>query len=354
MHFHYLNFIACDETCNNKIEHNGKCKCVHVSIRRSSLLECSIAVLDRPPTFFFLASIYPSMRTTGNAQQTTALRAERAQNPHAPTMAQRQAWGRQAPPAAPRPVQPPPTLPGQATLGSRAPAPPAGAAARVPHSVVPAASSERIVLYRDNRERAQYEDMAAMFALIICADRLESAWARRSAVETADYEREITAIINKYRTVKSAARSTVPDVGRFYAEYISAFGTEAELGKYRLIDSGRPGTDEAGLHGTTEQRRREQSKFASQCTQLFITLQDNIELKLRTVESILPDAESLMKSLDRLDALGTNCVFRQRLDEWVRKMNSMYASDELSDDDAAQFKLHLDLGYTEFYNALDS
>lgn len=71
----------------------------------------------------------------------------------------------------------------------------------------------------------------------------------------------------------------------------------------------------------------------------------------RAVNVLLPDLTSLMKTLARVPALGSNFEFAAKIRKWVEKLNAMPANDDLTEQDAAQLKLDLDTGYAEFESA---
>lgn len=201
---------------------------------------------------------------------------------------------------------------------------------------------EPIRLTDSSQEAKKFDDFADIYALIVATDRLEKVW-RRDAVTDAEYEKECYGLIQKFKAARTATMRTLPNIERFYAEYnINAHG-----GRSVLVDNGVPSTQ--GV-----QRPDVQGQIVDNihCIQFFISLIDNIELNQRTPESLLGWCVSLRRSLERIKRLEGNFPYLDKLKRWIDRLNSMGATEELSDADVGQFKLDLTTGYDEYLHIM--
>ena len=200
---------------------------------------------------------------------------------------------------------------------------------------------ERIRLSDNPSEAKKYDDFADTYALLVAADRLERVW-RRDAVTDQEYEEQCYGLIRKFQAVRSATQDSIPDIDGFYAEY----NMNAAGGKYRLVHSKVPLTQEVKKPDDEAQVRHN-----IHCIQWFIGLLDNIELNQRSPDSLLNLCISLQRSLGQVKGLAADFPFLEKLKRWTEKLNTMAPTEDLSDEDAAQFKLDLSTGYNEYLHA---
>lgn len=201
---------------------------------------------------------------------------------------------------------------------------------------------ESLKLFHDKREKEMYEDMSAVFSLLTATERLENIWARRGAISQDDYERQCEKLIQQYAVLRNSTEKAIPNIDLFIAEY----DCKASKARPRL-KAGVPATVLLSSGG----KPKDQGKFVMRCTTLFHYVGNCIEMNQRGVSFLLPDLISLMKTLNRITTLGQDFEFNEKIRWWVQKLNSMSATDELTEEDSSQLKLDLDKGFSEFESA---
>lgn len=86
--------------------------------------------------------------------------------------------------------------------------------------------------------------------------------------------------------------------------------------------------------------------------QLFITLMDKLRLEIRAMDDLHPELRDLVDTMNRLSILPSDFEGKQKVGEWLNTLNSMQASDELSESQARQFLFDLESSYAAFNKIL--
>jgi hypothetical protein len=219
-----------------------------------------------------------------------------------------------------------------------------GGMSRMPAGMSVPRSREGELVRFNTQEVSGHKTRAQIFSLIVVADRLEQAWVDNK-ISAEEYETRCVDLIAKFNAAKRAFPS---DIGRFAEEYRVSPKHGYTLGYSRLVVVGLPGTREKHVLTADDQKR--QAKHAGACTAGFITLLDAISLGQRTPEALLPVAQELHGNLGRIEGLQNDFAFRNLLGEWTRKMHAMNALAPMLEDDIAELKLQVELGYSAFHN----
>ena len=83
-------------------------------------------------------------------------------------------------------------------------------------------------------------------------------------------------------------------------------------------------------------------------TTSFMQPIDMLTLEIRSVDEILPAIRDVHSALNSMPKLPSDYQGVQKVGSWVTKMNSMAASDSLSEDDARQLKFDLESAMQSF------
>lgn len=113
----------------------------------------------------------------------------------------------------------------------------------------------------------------------------------------------------------------------------------------------RAGVPATLIHNTTN--RKKDSVCVAQTVQHFITLMDVLKLNMRAVDEIQPLLTDMMASLTQISGLPPDFEGRKEIERWVRTMNTMRASDELTDDQIRQLSYILERSYASFISFLN-
>ena len=233
----------------------------------------------------------------------------------------------QLPPGVKPPAGPPPP---QNYVGKQAPA----AAPQRPKVV----HTEEIKLFENTREREEHDNNAELYAIIVATEHLEKAFVR-GIVSDKDYSAACVKLIGQYRT----ALSLVKDSEEFIKTY--NLNVDCKAGMARLT-AGIPATSEHQTGGADD------AKTVAEIVQHFITSMDSIRLNMNTVDALLPCLTDLLDSLNRLQKLSPDFEGKVKIKAWITKLNTMKASDELSEDDTRQLLMELDSSYSAFHKTL--
>lgn len=136
----------------------------------------------------------------------------------------------------------------------------------------------------------------------------------------------------------------VQDVEHFIAHYRLDCPRAVE----RLVRIGVPATV---VHNTTT--KKTDSVSVAQTVQYFITVMDSLKLNVRAVDEIQPLLSELMASLTQVSGLPPSFDGRMKIEQWLRALNNMRASDELDEDQARQLSFELEQAYTSFMSFLN-
>lgn len=110
----------------------------------------------------------------------------------------------------------------------------------------------------------------------------------------------------------------------------------------------------AGIPATSEHQTgsADDTKTVAEIVQHFITSMDSIRLNMKTVDALLPCLTDLLDSLNRLQKLSPDFEGKVKIKAWITRLNTMKASDELSEDDTRQLLMELDSSYSAFHKTL--
>lgn len=94
------------------------------------------------------------------------------------------------------------------------------------------------------------------------------------------------------------------------------------------------------------------SKSIAEIVSLFITIMDKLRLNIFAVDEIHPDLNELLATLNRMSTLPADFQGKELVKKWLGKLESMRASEELTEDDGRQMVFDLEKAYNEFNRSL--
>ncbi|XP_068127158.1 vacuolar protein sorting-associated protein 28 homolog isoform X2 [Hyperolius riggenbachi] len=166
---------------------------------------------------------------------------------------------------------------------------------------------EEVKLYKNAREREKYDNMAELFAVVKTLQALEKAYIK-DCVSPSEYTAACSRLLVQYKAafkqVQGAEVGSIDDFCR----------------KYRL----------------------------------FITVMDKLRLEIRAMDEIQPDLRELMETMNRMSHLPPDFEGREKVSQWLQKLSSMSASDELDDSQVRQMLFDLESAYNAFNRFLHS
>ncbi|CCI42855.1 hypothetical protein ABG067_005845 [Albugo candida] len=212
------------------------------------------------------------------------------------------------------------------------------------HDRSPDAENAPVRLYTNTNDRRKYEDLADLYAIIKSLEHLEAAYVRDDVTQE-QYTEACTRLISQFKTAEVALRlgGHITDIDSF----ILANCKNCQRASERL----RAGVPATLIHNTTN--RKKDSVCVAQTVQHFITLMDVLKLNMRAVDEIQPLLTDMMASLTQISGLPPDFEGRKEIERWVRTMNTMRASDELTDDQIRQLSYILERSYASFISFLN-
>lgn len=200
---------------------------------------------------------------------------------------------------------------------------------------------EEIKLYRTAREREKYDNMADLFALISTLQNLEKAYIR-DCVTPEEYTAACSKLLVQYKVafkiVQDEEYSTID-------AFVKKFKLDCPAALARIKED-RPITIKDDKGNT--------SKCIADIVSLFITIMDKLRLGIKAMDELHPELRDLVDTMNRLSLIPENFEGKTKVKTWLETLNSMQASDELSDDQIRQFLFDLESAYSAFNNLLHS
>lgn len=195
-------------------------------------------------------------------------------------------------------------------------------------------------LYTTNADRERYDNLATLYSIIISLDYLERAYVRDSITQS-QYTPACTRLLAQYKTILKLVGDELASLDAFVSEY--RMDCQAAVHRIRV---GVPATVE---HSAEE--GVEAAKWVAETTQSFITFMDALKLKLRAKDQLHPLLSDLMVGYSRFSK-SQEWQGRPKILHWLITLNSMRASDEITDEQARQMLFDIDAAYQEFFKTL--
>ncbi|XP_073419208.1 vacuolar protein sorting-associated protein 28 homolog [Dendrobates tinctorius] len=200
---------------------------------------------------------------------------------------------------------------------------------------------EEVKLYKNAREREKYDNMAELFAVVKTLQALEKAYIK-DCVSPSEYTAACSRLLVQYKAAfKQVQGAEVGSIDDFCRKY----RLDCPLAMERIKED-RPITikdDKGNLN-----------RCIADIVSLFITVMDKLRLEIRAMDEIQPDLRELMETMNRMSHLPPDFEGREKVSQWLQKLSSMSASDELDDSQVRQMLFDLESAYNAFNRFLHS
>ncbi|XP_046590308.1 uncharacterized protein LOC107225938 [Neodiprion lecontei] len=197
---------------------------------------------------------------------------------------------------------------------------------------------EEVKLYKNAREREKHDNQADLFALVNTLQHLEKAYIR-DCVTPKEYTAACSKLLVQYR----AAFKQVQNEFKTIDVFVKAFRLDCPAALERIKED-RPITIKDDKGNT--------SKCIADIVSLFITLMDKLRLEIKAMDELTPDLRDLMDTMNRLSLLPSDFDGKQKVSGWLQTLNSMSASDELSETQVRQLLFDLETSFNAFNQIL--
>lgn len=200
---------------------------------------------------------------------------------------------------------------------------------------------EEVKLFRHAREREKYDNMADLYAIINTLQNLEKAY-----IWDCITPQEYTAACSKFLVqFKVAFKQVQNDEYPTVDSFVKKFRLDCPAALERIKED-RPITIKDDKGNT--------SKCIADIVALFITLMDKLRLEIKAMDQLHPEFKDLVDAMHRLSLIPEGFEAKIKVETWLTKLNSMQASDELTDSEIRQLLFDLESAYASFNNLLHS
>ncbi|UJR32234.1 hypothetical protein I4U23_019700 [Adineta vaga] len=199
---------------------------------------------------------------------------------------------------------------------------------------------EEVRLWKNPRERERYDNMADVFSIITTLQALEKAYIK-DVVEPAEYTKNCEKLLAKFTAAFRQIQGEFPQIEDFAHKY--KLDCPAALLRIR---EGRPITvrDDRGNMG----------KAIAETVSLFINVMDKLKLNIRANDMLQTDVRELLDVINRMNIIPSSYIGREKIPKWLNTLTNMNAAEEITDDQARQFQMDLEICYNDFNRLLAS
>ncbi|KAI7905987.1 vacuolar protein sorting-associated [Cokeromyces recurvatus] len=187
--------------------------------------------------------------------------------------------------------------------------------------------------------------MADLYSLIVLMEHLEKAFIRDS-ITANEYTPQCVNLIAKYKTTMNFLSDSVDNLETFMNEY--KLSCPAALNRFKI---GEPATYEHPI-GDNKNDVGKSAKYIAETVLHFITLMDTLRLNRYAVDELHPILADLIQSLNKVPGLPADFEGKQKVRQWLITLNSMKASDEITEEQARQMLFEMDQSHSEFHRLL--
>lgn len=222
---------------------------------------------------------------------------------------------------------------------------------------------EEVKLFRHAREREKYDNMADLYAIINTLQNLEKAYIW-DCITSQEYTAACSKFLVQFKVAfKQVQNDDFPTVDSF----VKKFRLDCPAALERIKED-RPITIKDDKGNT--------SKCIADIVALFITLMDKLRLEIKAMDQVKntkislllkifqidlyffyqlhPEFKDLVDAMHRLSLIPEGFEAKTKVETWLTKLNSMQASDELTDSEIRQLLFDLESAYASFNNLLHS
>lgn len=199
---------------------------------------------------------------------------------------------------------------------------------------------EKQRLTNNSKERAQFDNLADLYSVIVATEHLETAYVR-DAVDAESYTKACSKLIAQFKVCRETVSSYCPDIEQFMRDH----RMQCAAAVTRLLRAGVPATVEHGGAADAPATEKEDRLVVFHAVQAFITTMDQLKLDMRAVDELHPNLSDLMTALNKVPNLPPDHESRSKVKAWLVTLNSMRAHEELSPDQARQMSFDLEQGY---------
>jgi ESCRT-I complex subunit VPS28 len=210
-----------------------------------------------------------------------------------------------------------------------------------------AETKPRIKLYENARDRRAIDQLADLYAIFKATEHLEVSYAR-DAISKEAYTDACSELITQFKTVEPTLKQTPHANATAFLEYYNAT-TECTRAMRRLLQDGVPATV---VHQDHSVSNNSQAVVVAETVSNFITVIDSLKLNIMAVDELTMLMVTLMGNLNRTVGVPDDFAPKLKVHQWVKLLQSMAATAEITEDQARQLELDMNTSYSHYFQSL--
>ena len=223
---------------------------------------------------------------------------------------------------------------------------PAKQTTEVMASMTTATTQPRIKLYENARERKAINELADLYAIFKATEHLEVSYARDAITKDA-YTTACSKLISQYKTAEHILeKSPHANATAFLQHYNAA--SDCTRAMRRLLQEGVPATFVHQDHSVTNNTQI----IVAETVGNFITVIDTLKLNVVAVDELTIAMVDLMANLNRTAGMPDDFGPKLKVHQWVKMLQTMSATDEITEDQARQLELDMNTSYSTYFQSL--
>ncbi|KAH8899273.1 ESCRT-1 complex, Vps28 subunit [Thozetella sp. PMI_491] len=228
--------------------------------------------------------------------------------------------------------------------------------APTPHSYVPNSSltatinlDEEVKLTDSRADRDLQDSLAEIFSIIVTIDELEKAFLK-DAIPEADYTEICERSLKQYKSLLADETVARAFVG------LEEFKAEWDLEVPRATERIRVGMPSTAVTASSRSAPapaavgNPSGALILEATQEFITFLDALKLGLLAKDQLHPLLTEVIQSVNKVT--DRDFENRGKIVQWLIALNQMKATEELSEEQAREIELDMNLAYQGFKSTL--
>jgi len=204
----------------------------------------------------------------------------------------------------------------------------------------------RIKLYDNARERNAINELADLYAIFKATEHLEASFSRDAITKDA-YTTACSKLISQFKTAEHTLENSPHANATAFLQHYNA-ASDCTRAMRRLIQEGVPATFIHQDHSVTNNT---QIVVAETVTN-FITVIDTLKLNILAVDELTIRMVDLMANLNRTAGMPDDFEPKLKVHQWVKLLQSMSATDEITEDQARQLELDMNTSYSTYFQSL--
>eukprot|EP00397_Hematodinium_sp_SG-2012_P049388 GEMP01056945.1.p1 GENE.GEMP01056945.1~~GEMP01056945.1.p1 ORF type:complete len:216 (+),score=62.10 GEMP01056945.1:101-748(+) len=195
------------------------------------------------------------------------------------------------------------------------------------------------------QERRELDNHCNLYSLIRTCEHVERGFVNGN-LPSEIYERQCAELLAQFKTLQKALKHDHPDITQFIRQH----NMDCPLAQERLLGTGVAATK---LHqGMNRIDPANESLYVFEASQHLTTLMDALKLNMRSVDELAPPFKEMLSSFNKISSLPAALDGLEKITEWLYTLNKLAAADEISEPDARQFAMDLEMVYNAFHKWL--